>query len=101
MNDKFLALLGFASKSGNLSFGADSVKEAIKRKKAKLVIVANDISEKSRKEIRFFASQKDIPVLDADCDMETLSHATGKKGGIISVNEIGFANAIRGGNANG
>lgn len=101
MNDKFLALLGFASKSGNLSFGADSVKESLKRKKAKLVIVANDISEKSHKEICFFASKEQITVIRVNYDIASLSHATGKKGGIISVNEIGFANAIQGGNANG
>ncbi len=101
MNDKFLALIGFASKSGNLSFGADSVNESLKRNKAKLVIIANDISDKSRKEIKFFASKSDVPVLDAEYDISVLSHATGKKGGIISVNEIGFANAIKGGNANG
>ncbi len=99
MNDKFLTLLGFASKSGNLSFGADSVKEALKRNKAKLVIIAKDISDKSRKEIKFFT--KDAPVMEADYDIEAISHAIGKKAGIISVNEIGFANAIRGGNANG
>lgn len=104
MNDKFLALIGFASKSGNLSFGADSVKESLKRKKAKLVIVANDISEKSRKEIGFFAAKSETQVLDVNYDITTLSHATGKKGGIISVNEVGFADAItaiKGGNANG
>ncbi len=99
MNDKFLTLLGFASKSGNLSFGADSVKEALKRNKAKLVIIAKDISDKSRKEAKFFA--KETPVIEADYDTDAISHAIGKKAGIISVNEIGFANAIRGGNANG
>ncbi len=101
MNDKFLALLGFAAKSGNLSFGADSVKESLKRRKAKLVIVAKDISEKSRKEVGFFAAKSETPVLDVNYDIAALSHATGKKGGILSVNEIGFAKAIQGGNANG
>lgn len=104
MNDKFLALIGFASKSGNLSFGADSVKESLKRNKAKLVIIANDISDKSRKEMKFFASRCNVPVLDTEYDIAELSHASGKKCGIISVNETGFANAmtiIKGGNANG
>ncbi len=101
MNDKTIALLGFASKSGNLSFGADSVKESLKRNKARLVIIASDISEKSRKEIRFFALKNNVPVMDIEYDIETLSHATGKKGGIICVNEKGFADAIKGGNANG
>lgn len=94
MNDKFLALLGFAAKSGNISFGANNVKESLKRKKAKLVIVANDISEKSRKEIRFFAENAQIELINVNYDIAALSHATGKKGGIISINEIGFANAI-------
>lgn len=101
MNDKTLALLGFASKSGNLCFGADSVKESLKRNKAKLVIIANDISEKSLKEIRFFASKNNTEVIVTNYTIETLSHATGKKGGIISVTEKGFADAIKGGNANG
>lgn len=101
MNDKTLTLLGFASKSGNISAGADSVKEMLKKHKAKLVIIAKDISDKSRKEVKYFASLSNTPVMDAEYDIATLSHATGKKGGIISVNEIGFANAIRGGNANG
>jgi ribosomal protein L7Ae-like RNA K-turn-binding protein len=101
VNDKILTLLGFASKSGNLSFGADSVKESLKRSKAKLVIIASDISDKSRKEIRFFADKNNVRVIDVTYDIATLSHATGKKGGIISVNEKGFADAIKGGNANG
>lgn len=101
MNEKVLTLLGFASKSGNLSYGADSVKESLKRKRAKLIIIAKDISDKSRKEIKFFALKTDTPVIDADFDIETLSHAIGKKGGIISVNDTGFASVIKGGNANG
>ncbi len=101
MNDKILTLLGFASKSGNLSFGADSVKESLKRSKAKLVIIASDISDKSSKEIHFFSDKENVPVINAEYTIETLSHATGKKGGIISVNEKGFADAIKGGNANG
>ena len=101
MNDKILTLLGFASKSGNLSFGADSVKESLKRGKAKLVVIASDISEKSQKEIHFFASKNNTPVINVNYDISVLSHATGKKGGIISVNEKGFADAIKGGNANG
>lgn len=100
MSEKILTLLGFASKSGNLSYGADSVKEALKRNKAKLVVIAKDISEKSKKEICFYAKDT-VSVLDVDFDIDTLSHAIGKRAGIISVNEIGFANAIRGGNANG
>ncbi len=101
MNDKILTLLGFASKSGNLSFGADAVKESVKKGKAKLVLVACDISQKSLKEISFVADKYGTGVISVVYSIETLSHATGHKGGIISVNESGFAETIRGGIANG
>ena len=106
--DKRLTLLGFASKAGKLSFGMDAACTALKKKQACLVVTAQDVSEKSRKEITFWARKSDIPVLTLDkCDMETLSHAVGRKGGIISVNDSGFAKALikeidlTGGNANG
>ncbi len=101
MNDKILTLLGFASKSGNLSFGADAVKESVKKGKAKLVLVACDISAKSLKEITFTAQNNGVKAFPVVYTIETLSHATGHKGGIISVNENGFAEAIEGGIANG
>lgn len=100
MNSKILTLLGFASKSGNLSFGMDSAVESLKKGKSKLIIVASDISEKSRKEIKYFSDKYGAETCDV-CDMETLSHAVGHKGGIISVNDDNFAKAIKGGNANG
>ena len=101
MNDKILTLLGFASKSGNLSFGAEAVKESVKKGKAKLILVAFDISPKSLKEITFNAQKFGVKAVSVKYDIETLSHATGHKGGIISVNESGFAETIQGGIANG
>lgn len=105
--DKILTLLGFASKARKLSFGMDASCTAIKRKLSHLVVVAEDVSEKSRKEITFAAAKIQVPVITLkNCNMEKLSHAVGKKGGIISVNQIGFAQSIikeiglTGGNAN-
>ncbi len=95
MNDKVLSLLGFASKSGNLSFGMDSTKESLKKGKTKLILVAADISEKSLKEIRFFADKQSVEVISVEYSGDTLASATGRKGGILSVNDQGFANAIR------
>lgn len=95
MNDKILTLLGFASKAGKLSYGFDAVKTAITQGKSKLVLMANDVSPKSKKEVTFYGSKVEtkIVVLDA-YDMETLSHAVGRKCGIISVNDISFADGL-------
>ena len=95
MNDKILTLLGFASKAAKLSFGFDAVKIALTQSKSKLVLIANDVSPKSKKEVSFFSEKSKIKalVLD-DYDMETLSHAVGRKCGIVSVNDASFAEGL-------
>lgn len=95
MNNKVLTLLGFASKAGKLDFGMQKAVESIKKNKTKLIVTACDVSEKSIKEISFFARDKKIQVFTLDeVNIENLSTAVGKKCGIISVNENGFADAI-------
>lgn len=93
MNSKLLTLLGFASKAGKLGFGMDATVGSLKAKKAHLIVAAADVSEKSRKEITYFAKES-VPFIVIDCDMETLSKAVGKKCGIISVLDKGFKESI-------
>lgn len=92
MNSKVLTLLGFAAKAGKLGFGMDATVSSIKAKKARLIVVAANVSEKSQKEIKFFAGK--IPVVVLEAEKETLSHAVGKQCGILSVNDEGFKNSI-------
>ena len=96
MNNKILSLLGFASKSGNLSFGFSSCLEALNRKKAKLIVCGADLSEKTKKEITFHAQKTGVEVLTLKTvDIFTLSNSIGHKCGIISVNETGFAKSLK------
>lgn len=93
--------MGFASKARKLSYGMNDAKTSLNKGKAKLIIVASDVSEKSQKEIRFLSSNKDINVITLESiTIETVSNAVGRKCGIISVNDSGFADAILGGYAN-
>lgn len=95
MKDKLLTLLGFASKSGNLSFGFGAATASAKEQKSKLLIVCNDISMKSLKEVRFYADKCKVEViLLKDIDTFTLTNAVGRKCGILSVNDSSFADAI-------
>ncbi len=101
MNSKILTLLGFASKAGKLSFGMNEARTSLEKNKSKLIVVANDVSEKSQKEIKFFSSNKDVKVIILeDITIKTVSDAVGRTCGIISVNDSGFADAIIGGYAN-
>ena len=105
-NSKVLALLGFASKAGRLSYGMDAALKSVKGGKARLLTAASDVSQKSRKEAAFFANKGSVKFLTLEgLDIKTLSDAVGRRCWILSVNDSGFADAIlkaytRGGNAN-
>ncbi len=95
MNNKLLTLLGFATKSGNLSFGLKAAVFSASIGKAKLMIVCNDISEKSIKEVRFHAEKHKVKVMELkNIDTFTLTNAVGRKCGVVSVNDSSFADAI-------
>ncbi len=94
-SEKILSLLGFASKAGKLSFGSHATTFAIESGKAKLVLAAADISEKSVKELKFKADKQNIEVLILDSILTAdLSKRVGKSCGIVAVNDGGFADAI-------
>ena len=96
MNSKILALLGFASKSGKLSYGMNNTVTALKSGVSRLVIAASDTSEKSKKELIFHADKFGIEsIILYDVTAETLSHAVGRQCSTLSVNDTGFADAIK------
>lgn len=102
-NNKLAAIFGFASKARKLSFGMDGSVYSIKHGKAYLAVAASDISEKSKKEVCFFCEKANIPFKEIDITIDQLSHMVGKKAGILSVNDAGFAKSVigilEGGNA--
>ena len=92
-NDPILSRLGFARKAGRLSVGFAKSKEALEKGISSLIIVAYDVSEKSEKEIRFFSKGK-VTVGRVNYTIDEISRIVGLRGGIVSVNDEGFANAI-------
>ena len=100
MKTKILTLLGFAAKAGKLSFGMDMACTSIKAGKSFLVVCANNVSEKSKKEVNFHALKKEVPLIVLSDNIETVGKAVGRKCGILSVNDKSFAESIKGGYAN-
>ena len=95
MKNKILTLMGFASKAGKLSYGFDATVFSVKSKKAKLIAVSEEISEKSKKEIQFYSQKNNIKIILLEgIDIQTVSEAVGRKCGIVAVNDKGFADAI-------
>lgn len=95
MKNKILTLLGFAAKAGKLSYGMQSVIYTVKANKSKLVVISNDISPKSKKEVLFFTHNNNVPIINLnDINIQDMSGAVGRKCGIISINDSGFSDAI-------
>ena len=103
---KALTLLGFEATAGKLSFGMDAAVKTLKSGKAFLAVAAYDVSDKSRKEIAFFAQKYSVKFLVLErLDIKTVSDAVGRRCGILTINDSGFADAflkayVEGGNAN-
>lgn len=94
MNNKYLNFLGLARKAGKLIAGTEKVKALIKQKKACLIILANDISLKTEKELKFIAKDE-ILVMRTDYSIEQLSCALGTKAGVYAVTDKNFAEQIK------
>lgn len=72
----------------------DAVCEAIIKHKAKIVIVAKDTSEKSKKNIKYVCTNNNVNVIELST-MEKLSGVIGKKNrAIICIIDGNFAEGI-------
>lgn len=92
--NKILSLLGMAQKAGKISGGAFQVEQSVKSKKARLVIISEDMSERSAKQYNDMCSYHKVPLVKYG-DMESLGHAIGKEyRAAVAVNDAGFAESL-------
>lgn len=94
-SDKLLSAMGLARKAGRLIYGYDTVKNAVRMHKARLVMTASDLSPKTRANVEFMCGEK-IPYIALSRTMEQLSAAVGKPAGIVALTDEGFVKLILG-----
>lgn len=93
-NNKILGLLGLASRARKITFGSDATLQDIQKHKVKLVVVAEDASERTKKRFIEAASIANIPII-IEGNIEELSKAIGKQNkAIIGVKEVNLAYEI-------
>lgn len=93
--DKLLSMLGLCRKAGRLIQGNDAVIQAASEGKLSLIIIADDISERSLSNMKHIAEKFGIPLEVAPVTIKELSERTGKAAGILGVADSGFSEAIR------
>ncbi len=93
-NNKILGLIGLATRARKIAFGADSVELEIKKKKVKLIIIAEDSSERTKNKFKKLSEEYGIPIIEKET-IETLSKAIGKDNkAIIGIEDINFSKEI-------
>ena len=75
--DKVLSLIGLAMKAGRCTSGEMMTENETKAGKAKLVVVASDASENTKKKFRDMCKFYRVPICFYG-DKDTLGHAMGK-----------------------
>jgi ribosomal protein L7Ae-like RNA K-turn-binding protein len=82
-------------KAGKVCFGADSVEQEINKRKVKLVVIAEDSSERTKNKFTSICKEKCIPVI-IDESIDNLSKTIGKSNkAIIGIKDINFAKSIQ------
>ncbi len=95
MVNKVYGLLGICSKAGKLISGTDIILENLAKKKVNLVIVAEDASEKTIKNIKYYCEKENVELFIYGNIMEN-SKAIGKHNrAIIGILDKNLADAIR------
>ncbi|MCI9366006.1 MAG: hypothetical protein HFJ54_05565 [Clostridia bacterium] len=72
----------------------DAVSEEVEKHKIKLVIIAKDISEKSKENIKYVCTNNKVPVIEFST-MEILGKTIGKKNrAILGIKDKSFSEGI-------
>lgn len=95
LQEKCRNLLTICRKAGKLEAGFARAKEAIEGGYAACVLLTADLSDKSRKEVLYYAQRKQIPVVQTDWEMTEVRLLFGQRSGILTICEKGFARRIQ------
>lgn len=95
MNNNHLNLLGLAYRAGKCSLGEDAILRDVRSNKAKLVLLANDIGDQTKKKLTDKCSFYEVPLIIVNEGREEFSNAIGKSQRVaIAILDAGFAKKI-------
>lgn len=92
--EALLAALSLSKKAGRLVWGFDEVKSSVKKGTAKLILLSEELSPKTKKEVRFFAQADTLLIKEIPLKINEIWYVIGKKAGILAVTEAGLAGKL-------
>lgn len=92
--NRIYSLIGFAQKAGQISSGTMAARTSILRRRARVLIISNDIAAKTRESLVAMCSKQQIPLIILGSKYE-LGICTGKAYRVaLTINDKGLAEAI-------
>ena len=89
--DKVFRLLGLATRAGKIAFGYESVVDTIIKNKAKLVLVAEDASERTKRNILRIAQENHVQARKYGT-IDKISNNIGKQNkAVVCVKDVNFS----------
>lgn len=92
--NQLIDTLTFCKRIGALKLGFDPAKIALEHGQARLVLLALDLSAKSRDSARRLCEQYNCPVKDIPFTMDDIWYLVGKRSGILVVTHDAFAKKL-------
>lgn len=94
--NKTLSTLGLCRRAGKLIFGFDAVAAELEKPGTAVsgVLLAADLSEKSKKEVRFLCSKKDVTVTELAETLDDIKSTIGRRTGILAVLDKGLYESV-------
>ena len=87
INKKILGLIGLSARARKISYGADSVEIQLKKKKVKLIIVAEDASDRTKNKFIKLSNEYNVPIIILS-EIDEISKTIGKSNkAIIGIEE--------------
>ena len=88
-DNRIIQLLTMCRRAGKLLLGFDAVKDANTAGKITFVLLSQDASPKTEKEIRFYC--KDVPIRRVSMTMDALAMFFRKRTAVLGVCDAGFS----------
>lgn len=97
MQSKLFGIISLSRKAGQLIYGFDSVKEAVLNGKAKMVIFASDVSDRTRRSMEHVMDENNAHIARRMTPLPMFEYARicGKPTGVLALMDKGFADAAR------
>lgn len=93
--EKVKSLLGLAQKGRMLEIGRSAVSVLIKRKRASLIIVAIDASEKIKREVELECRRNNVPIYIFSSKSELGELCSREMVAVIGISDSHLANGIK------